>query len=248
MKKFYIVKDERDLLSGNIIPKKVLNYIPVGAFGSFGPVVQPVPIRKSSELVIPVGGPQLSVFSPVYSPLHNPVSITRSISPIAPLGSQGCGTPIMPSTGCSPVAPFSPFFSRAVSPINSGFMNIRTGPPIIKMSPMVNFGVNGIVKIISANTIYTINVPARYMRSVVNDIYLNSQIDLDPLQPKITFRIITPTIDSSLQTTPDRMIEIVKMINNKYTGLTYTGVDGRAQNLTILLNLLANYYNRRVVL
>ncbi|ARF09720.1 hypothetical protein Indivirus_2_99 [Indivirus ILV1] len=221
MRNFYIVRDERDLLSGKIIPQKVLNHIPVGALG---PIIRPIPIRKSSELVIPVGGPQLNVLSPVFSPLANPVSISRTIAPLSP----GCGSSVVPVSGCSgnPVLPFS-------------------GPPIIKLSPMINAGVNGIVKIISQNSVYTINVPPRLMRSVVNDIYLNSQVDLDPLETKITFRIITPTIDSSVQTTPSRMLKIVQMINNKYTGLTYFDVDGRSQSLEILLNLLANYYRRK---
>ena len=72
------------------------------------------------------------------------------------------------------------------------------GPPIIKLGPMISQGTNGLIKIISADNIYTIDVPIKYMRSVVNDIYLNSQMNLNPFDTKATFRIITPTIDSSL--------------------------------------------------
>ncbi len=238
MKKFYIVKDETDLLSGKIIPQKVLDYIPVGALG---PIIRPIPIRKSSELVVPVGGPQLGVVSPVFSP----VSITKSIAPLSPTLSPGCGQAIMPSTGCSS-APLSPIFSRSASPLGQTIINRPTfGPPIIKLAPMINMGVNGIVKIIGPNAVYTINVPPTLMRSVVNDIYLNSQVDLDPLQPKFTFRIITPTIDSSIRTTLDRMIEIVKMINSKYSGLSYVDTEGRTQNLFILLNLLLDRYKAK---
>ena len=227
MKKFYIVKDETDLLSGGIIPKKVLRYLPPG---SFGPFIQPIPIRKYSELIIPI-----SPISPIFSPAYSPVSVTRSIVPLAPL-TNGCSSVI-----ASPVSPCGSNYSFLPSPAPPSIVtgNIpRFGPPIIKYSPMINQGVGGLIKIISANSIYTINVPIRYMRSVVNDIYLNSQVNLSPLEPKVMFRIITPTIDSSLQTTPERMIAIIKYINNKYSGLHYLRDDGSKLALSVLLVLL----------
>jgi len=237
MKKFYIVKDETDLLSGGIIPKKVLKYLPPG---SLGPFIQPIPIRKSSELVIPISpvgsiGNMSSIFSPAYSP----VSVTRSIVPLAPL-TNGCSSVI-----ASPMSPCGSNYSFLPSPAPPSIVtgNIpRFGPPIIKYSPMINQGVGGLIKIISANSIYTINVPIRYMRAVVNDIYLNSQVNLSPLAPKVMFRIITPTIDSSLQTTPERMIAIIKYINNKYSGLHYLRDDGSKLALGVLLELLMKNY------
>lgn len=234
MKNFYIVRDETDLLSGNIIPKKVLDYIPANAFGAFNPVFQP--IRKSSELVIT---PQ--TLSPVYSPFHNPLnnqaSISKTIIPLGPLGpvqQSNCGSTLLTSP-CSS-RPLSPFTcnTQGCNSVN----NPVFGPPIVKLTPMISSGIGGTIKIISPLTTYTINVPARFMRSVVNDIYLNSQVNLSPLDQKITFRIITPSMDSSLQTTHNKMVETVKMINNKYSGLTFLGNDGTTQNLAILLDLL----------
>lgn len=252
MKKFYIVKDETDLLSGNIIPKKVLNYMPGNSFGNFSnfsnfnPVFQP--IRKSSELVInPASSIKFSPLSatPVYSPFHNPVTVTKAIMPLPLQGSvSSCGS--LPSNNCSsnvlPVKTLPLNSSCGVSSCSSTILPFprQTSyfPPIVKLSPMINAGIGGTVKIISPTTTYSINVPAMNMRSVVNDIYLNSQTNLNPLEQKITFRIITPTIDSSLQTTQEKMLEIVKMINNKYSNLTYLSDSGKNENLAILLDLL----------
>ena len=249
MKNFYIVKDERDLLSGNIIPKKVLNYLPVRSFG-FGPIIQPMPITKSQSVVIQPN-PTTSIIG--FPQFNSPVSVTRSISPLFNTVSQTseCGQSIM--SPCeqqfSATSPTSSIFATRPQPPSQAnlatYKNVTMGPPIIKLGPMIQQGTNGIIKIIVSDNIYTIDVPIKYMRPVVNDIYLNSQTNLNPFDPKVTFRIITPTIDSSLNTTPQRLIQTLNSINNKYTGLTYLHNDGTKQQLATLLALLLAYYKSK---
>ena len=201
MKKFYIVNNHKDLLSGKVIPHKVLDYLPVG---TLNPLIQPMPITKHTGLTISSESPSLMMpMFPLVDPYNN-VTITR--------------TPLLPG---------------AVSTTTGIY-----GPPIIKMSPLLTQGMAGTVKIISDNNVFTLNVPFGNLRNVVNYIYLNAQTGLDTTQPKVTFRIITPTIDSSVSTTFNKMVEIVKEINNRYTGITYLTPDGRNSNLLALLQTL----------
>lgn len=202
MKKFYIVNNHKDLLSGKVIPHKVLDYLPV----NMGPLIQPIPITKHTGLTISSESPiSMMPIMPFGDPYSN-VTITR--------------TPLIPGFG-------------SVSTTSNIY-----GPPIIKMSPLINQGMMGTVKIISDNNVFTLNIPFSNLRNVVNYIYLNAQTNLDPTQPKVTFRIITPTIDSSISTTFNKMYEIVKEINNKYTDIVYLTPDGRRSNLLALLQTL----------
>ena len=91
--RFYIVKDQKDLLSGNIIPRKVLNQ--VGAYGPLFPMghmIVPKPITKSRELVVNVSPPLSPVFSPVSPMFGSPVAVRRSLYPVA---SPFLGPPII---------------------------------------------------------------------------------------------------------------------------------------------------------
>lgn len=211
MKKFYIVNDYKDLLSGKVIPHKVLDYLPTGIIS---PIIQPVPVKKYTGLTISSESPIMPVISPFgYDPYSN-VSITR--------------TPLLPGFGSQTV-------------VGQGGIY---GPPIIKLSPFMNQGMNGTVKIISDNGIFTLNVPFQNLRSVVNYIYMNAQSNLDPTKPRVTFRIITPTIDSSISTTFEKMFEIVKVINTNYSNVTYLTPDGRQSNVNSLLQLLSSLLNK----
>ena len=61
--KFYMVNDYKDLFSGKILPHKVLDYMPLG---TMGPFMQPMPIKKTQELVI---SPDMSPTFPILSPM-----------------------------------------------------------------------------------------------------------------------------------------------------------------------------------
>lgn len=72
--KYYIVNSHKDLMSGKIIPQKVLNNMPIGIGSPF----VPVPITKSSELVVSPASPglswsPLSPLSPVFPTFSQPV-------------------------------------------------------------------------------------------------------------------------------------------------------------------------------
>ena len=217
MKKFYIVNDYKDLLSGKVIPHKVLDYLPMG---NIGPMIQPIPITKHTGLTISSESPVFPMVSPFgYDPYSN-VSITR--------------TPLVPGFGSS----VSTFGSNGIY-----------GPPIIKLSPFMNQGMNqgmaGTIKIISDTNVFTLNVPFRNLRNVVNYIYLNAQTNLDQTKPKVTFRIITPVNDSSVSTTYDKMIDIVRYINTNYANVTYLTPDGRQSNIPTLLQTLLSLLEKQ---
>ncbi len=210
MKKFYIVNDYKDLLSGNIIPHKVLNYLPMAPM--MQPMIQPMPITKSQGITIsPVSPVMHSIMSqqmpsyPFFGPIDN-VSVSRTA-----------------------IFPNSPMY----------------GPPIIKMSPMVSQNVPGTIKIISDSNIFTLNVPFRYIRDVTSYIWLNAQDNLDSTQPKVTFRVITPVLDTSITSTFNRMIEIVKVINNRYSDIVYVAPDGSTNTISALLRVLNNMLNSK---
>jgi hypothetical protein len=189
LKKFYVVNDYKDLYSGNVIPHKVLNYLPVG------PMVGVMPITKSPGLTIPVGA------QPMGLPL---------------------GLPIM----------------NAYNP-NVSVSRTLIGPPIIKLSPMINQNASGEIRIILGNNTFTMTVPYNNIRDVVNEIYMSVNTGLDATKPKITFRIVTPSLDSSISTTYDKMMEIVKTINDKYANVVYRTSAGKEETLSALLQLLA---------
>lgn len=227
LKKFYIVQNQKDLLSGQIIPRKVLDFMPVS---TFYPTIQPMPIQKFTGLTIPVGSQTMSPMTPMGS--YGVISPLSPFSPINPYSNISVSrTPLIPSYGCG-------------STIGCGSSNVY-GPPIIKLSPFVNNGANATVQIISDSNIFTIVVPYRYIRNVVNDIYLNST-NVDRTKPQVTFRILTPTIDSSLVTTFEKMIDIVKNINIKYSNVLYRYDNGQTAPLATLLNLLISLYEKKL--
>lgn len=118
------------------------------------------------------------------------------------------------------------------------------GAPIIKYSPTINPYAIAKIKILSNNSEFTILVPMSQIRNVVDDIYLNIKKSENNTKPQINFRIITPTIDSTISTDFDNMVEIIKMINTKYNNLTFTTNDGRNQPLSQLLKKLLLVYDK----
>lgn len=195
LKKFYIVKDYKDLLSGQVIPQKILNYLP---FNTMMPMQMqmPIPIPKIPGISIPIDSPSIS---PVPMPMMSAPLIASS--------------------------------------------QIMAGPPIIKLTPMINQNVPGTIKIIGDNYIFTLNIPYRYLRNVINDIYYNAHTNIDKTKPMITFRIITPTIDSSVSTTFDKMLEIIKNMQYRYSDIRYITPDGQYEPLNKLINIISSSTN-----
>lgn len=178
LKKFYIVNDHKDLLSGQIIPHKVLNYLPASAI--FPTSFQPVPIQKFTGL---------------------------EISPVSPMGLMPFGSPML-------------------------------GPPIIKYSPLMVPGAEALIHIIFGNNRYTIVVPFNNIRDITRYIYLNANANIDPTKPKVTFRFVTPGLDTNITTTFDKMIEMIRYISVNYPQLSYRYPNGDLSNLMTLVNLL----------
>jgi hypothetical protein len=124
------------------------------------------------------------------------------------------------------------------------------GPPIIRLSPFINTpGAKTQIQISSndqnLNFNYLINIPFAYIRAVTDYIYLNAQTNLNPTDPKVQFRVITPVLNNTVQSTFPVMLKIINDINAKYSGLQYTGANGQNQNLDILLNYLQDLVNKK---
>ena len=256
-KTFYIVKDQKDLLSGNIIPRKVLNAVPGGAFGPmmpYGHVVVPKPITKSREFIVNASPPISPVFSRAYSPV-----LSRAYSPVSPFL----------STGYSPVA-----VRKSYYPLGFGYSPFL-GPPIYKLGRLAEEGKKAKIEIKSSSKTYTIEVPLKHLRSVVDYIYEKTRKPTSTptaaptaaptggptggptaaaappaatLAADVTFTIITPYHpDFTVATTADNMVKIVKDLNDKYVGLSYIHPHGMRYPLgTLYQNLVSYYMNRRI--
>jgi len=97
--------------------------------------------------------------------------------------------------------------------------NLLYGPPIIKSSSMYNYyNENGIIKIENNNNTFILTVPFRYMRNIINDIYININ-DISNV-PKISFNVTSPIYSSTIFTTPDRINLIVNYISTKYSDVS----------------------------
>ena len=258
MKKFYIVNDYKDLLSGKVIPHKVLDYLPMNN-NIMGQQFQQIPITKHTGLTISSESPIMPINSPfMYDPYQN-MSITRT--PIIQQNPSINNTMYGP-----PIIKLSPYTNQINNNSNGIFgynniygsnglngLNSIYGTNVLNGSNGLNglngvYGSNGMygtVKIMSDNNIFTLNVPINNLRNVVNYIYMNAQGNLDLTQPRVTFRIITPTIDSSISTTFNRMLEIVKVINSKYSNIVYLTQDGKKSNINSLLQTLLPLLNKQ---
>jgi len=228
---FYIVKDEKDLVSGKIIPRKVLNYMPFG-FGKMNqgmnPMMLPKPINTASELTISPSSMSPMMFgTPTLLPtLPTKVNYAPSLtisenSPFMSTGSAGFSatspfgsveyrrTPLIPSyqtsscgTPCSKGGPF------------------MLGPPIIKTSNMISQNIPGIINIMAGNNMYGINIPPNYIRNIANEINKYAAI-ADSAGPLAQFRLITPDVDWSANINSKKVFDFVDSINRRYPGLTY---------------------------
>jgi hypothetical protein len=190
-KKFYLVKDEVNPATGGYYPYKVLNYYPVQ------PMIQPMPIKKSSGLTIPLGTPSIGMnIIPTYG-MNSTYGVDFYNSPQFNLSGKVD----------------KPRFVSAAQPI-------IIGPPIMKYN---TFGpqVNGLIKIMFGSNVVSLNIPYVYFRKVVNDIYYRAFVGLNPTEAKITVRIIGLGVDTSIQTTLTKILEIIKYINATYSNIGY---------------------------
>lgn len=208
---FHIVQNYEDLISQQIIPRKVLGGMMPYYMG--GPMIQPMPITKSPSLEV-----QMSPISPALFSPGSGVSLTR-MSPSGPV-----------------ITPIQTY------PLNSVYPR-RLGAPIIKMSPLLRQGTPATIKIISpSGSTYNLRIPLKYIRNITDDIYYNEVTD-NNMANLMTFRIITPTIDSNVRTTPGQMLKIIRKIQSNYPTVTYLRDDGTYGDISLLLNSLSTKYH-----
>ena len=192
-KKFYLVKSEINPTTGGFIPYKVLNYFPQ---------IQPIPIKKSMGLSIPIDSPSFGLnYGTNY--LDQP-QFNLSGKPTAP--------EFIPAFGATNIIPVMNYPTT-----NMPFI----GPPIIKYSPLVNQKIPGLIKIIFGGNVISINIPYTYFRRVVNDIYYRAFDNVNDMEAKIIFRINGPGIDTNIKTTFSKMMEILRHIDTTYGNMNY---------------------------
>ncbi len=201
-KKFYVVKNETDPMTGGVIPYKV-NYFPP-IFGQ--QLIQPMPITKSIGLSIPVESP--AVFSPMpnYFPGYGPqVNLT--------------GKPFKPQVIGMSNSIFSPYGTQIVNPI--GQQMITYGAPIIKYGPLLQQQTPGLIKLIIGDNIFSISIPFNYFRKVVNDIYDRAHINVKPEDIKTKIKFVSPIFNTTIDTTYTNAMAIIKHIENTYSNIGY---------------------------
>lgn len=228
--KFYIVKDEKDLVSGKIIPRKVLNYMPYG-FGSINPTMSPVmlpkPIKTANDLTISpsfnpfsafgtspvmVGSPFLSTGPGGLSATSPFGSVEYKRIPLVPsYGTQSFGIPSFGTPSCG-----IPSYGTPCS--QSGPLVL--GPPVIKTSNMISQNIPGTVKIMAGNNVYSVGIPPNYIRNIANEINKYAAI-VDSAGPLAQFRLITPGIDWTAKINSNQVFNFFDSINRRYPGLTY---------------------------
>lgn len=218
--KFYIVKDVKDLLSGKIIPRKVLNYMPFG-FGTsaMSPVMLPKPIKTATELTISPSSPfnlspvAYGTTSLLPAPIKYAPSLT--ISESSPFLSVGPGVISSTSPFGSVEYRREPLFKSCASSDS-----LLLGPPIIRTSNMISQNIPGTLKVTAGTNTYSITVPANYLRSIANEISRQSAIATAD-GPLAQFRLITPSIDWTTNVSTKKVFKIIDSFNRNYPGLVF---------------------------
>lgn len=193
MHKFQIVRDWEDLVSGDIIPRKVLGSMPVSIGGpgvGFGfSIGSPVfkPIEKYPGLVISPQSPSLSPLS-----LSSPTSFAK-------MGKSG-----------------PEIYPMAAQPTR------YLGPPLLKWNTLSSLGYVDI-QINYDGKMYPIRVPAFNARNFITDLYRYelSEDELKNIQNTVSFKIITPSWTGVVRTSPDRMTRLLQRIKYYYPSTTY---------------------------
>jgi hypothetical protein len=173
-KKFYLVKNETDPMTGGIIPYKVLNYYPSSYAQPFAqpyaqPFIQPMPITKSPGLSLSLSSNTLPNFPSFPNPYGPQINLT--------------GKPFKPQIIGATSTLYSPF-GNPISGMSTGQFAQNTqsmyGAPIIKYGPLAASNMPGTIKILFGNNIASINIPLIHFRNVINDIYSMALSNLNP--------------------------------------------------------------------
>lgn len=240
---FNIVKDEKDLVSGKIFPRKVLNYMPFG-FGQLNPTMSPVmlpkPINTATDLTIsPSSMSPFTLGTPTLSPmLSTKVKYAPSLYQGSPLLSTGLSnysatspfgsveysrTPLIPSYQASPCG----------QPCSNG-ESFVLGRPIIKLGNMISQNIPGLVEIMVGNNRYSINVPPRYIRNIADEI-AKYRAEAHAAGPLAQFRLIANDVDWHVPIKSNDAFNIINSFNRQYPGLNY-----KMGNNNIVFNDLYN--------
>lgn len=230
-KKYYIVKDQENELTGGFIPFKVLNYSPyqinpnmifptnnVAQVSLDGKPIPPQVISTQPNFTSPIFGQNTPQF------FNNPLG--------TPIGSQGISAVVNPTLFSAVKS--QPSMVPTINPLpipNKSLFNVSTtpttvipapifGPPIIKTGPFYQQQMPGLIKVMVGSDIVNINIPFNQFRNIINDIYFRSQTNNTDL--KATFIINGPGLNTSIQTSYSNMVQILNHIRKTYGDVTVT--------------------------
>lgn len=241
-KKYYIVEDVKDQ-EGGFISYTVPQYYPLGISRPILkiPSGPPMPYGNSlvdlpSGMVTPVktsslsnmissflpgtfgqtfGQPFAQPFTQSYNQTMSPTMnalITPSMRPISPMAVQ-------------PLSVFSPMGPMLTQPFVPTGANIM-GSPILASNVLIPNNIT--IRIIGPFDEFYIRVPFRYMRNVIDDLYFMIAEKKVDDNRKVAFNIISPTLNTTINTSVQNMVDVIKKINDKYSSyLNYAYPDGR---------------------
>ena len=191
MKKFAIVKDYEDLVTGGIIPRKVLEGMPVNIGG---PIIRPMPIKKYPGIEIsPV--PTLSPFSPFSSLSMNSPSFAK-MGPSGPVIYPGVNQPTRQVILGRPIIKATPIMQ------SGSYINV-----IVKYlgnDYTLRIPINRVRRVI--DDIYSYEITDNEIKNISNP---------------VSFKIITPSWTSVVRTSPEKMITLLRRLRDDYPTVTY---------------------------
>lgn len=220
LKKFYIVKDYKDLTSGQVIPQKVLNYLPANMF--FAPPPMMIPVTKSPNFIIPVGQ-------------TNPLMYGAPIIKAGPLLNSSAKTSIHIISDRFKFVLIVPLkYLRNI--VNDIYLHANS-PSTIGAT-----GVTGTVNTTSATGATGATGGGPGNPSAAQGSNMGATGTTWTYRPNtnnnqlIKFRILTPTLDSTVTTTFEQMIKIIQRIDNKYNNILSEDHIGTKLSLSDLIN------------
>ncbi len=213
LKKFYIVQDKET--TGGMIPFQIMPFAL--------PKIVPMPIAKTAGIEIPA--------VPFGLPMQMPMTMGLPIGQSMFDYSGKKPEPTLLSTSYSVMSPYGPSYTTpsysAISPYSR---------PIIKMGPMMSQNISGRIEIIIGQDVHTLLVPYMHFRTIVNDIYYNPFAPTDDPTQMVMIRIISPGINTTVNTTFGKMMGILARMGNY--GVQYRTNDGHKMALSVLFDML----------
>jgi hypothetical protein len=210
MKKFYIVNNIKDLTSGQVIPHKVLDYIPMSTMMP----IMPMKVKKMQGLVV---SPGLSPISPIMSPAYPYATTTVERIPLIPG---------LPSTTTN--------YSFPNQQMMYGPPIIKLGPLMQNNTP-ARIQIKSDTITYTLDVPYTnVRDVWSYIWQHAHDATNNNEPRV------IFSFYASPVYNYTVQSTVSKMTQIVQEIQRRFPNVGYMAPNGNRASLLDLLALMRN--------